>query len=55
MIKKQIDDILVLKASKGCYLTQKDNPAVRATEIWLAKTDNPANYLEVKMEAANEQ
>ena len=48
MIKKQIADILVLKASKGCYLTQKDNPDVRATEIWVAKNDDPANYIEVK-------
>lgn len=53
MIKKQIADILVLKASKGCYLTQKDNPDVRATEIWVAKNDDPANYIEVK-EVTNE-
>lgn len=55
MIKKQVGDILVLKASKGCYLTQKDDPSLKATELWLAKTDSPANYLEVKMETANEQ
>lgn len=53
MIKKQVADILVLKASKDCYLTQKDNPGVKATEIWLAKTDDPANYIEVK-ETTNE-
>ena len=47
MIKKQIGKTLVLVASPNCYLTEKDNPSMRAKEIWLGKNDKPENYVEV--------
>lgn len=47
MIKKQVMNTLVLIASAGCYLAEKDNPSMHAREIWLGKNDKPDNYVEI--------